>query len=138
MGSIRPHGELETLLQKSFEEAGLDFRVQSAATEIIGTEVSTAPSQPAESGGSSNLVVGIAATGVLAILAGAVMLCMWRRRSIRSMACKAKSEKVQETNVVVATVEGIATKDKDLSGTDVDVASVSTGTPSTNDDTIEP
>merc|ERR1739845_143469 len=50
--TIRPQGELETMLQKSFEEAGLDFQVQSAATEIISSEVSTSSSQPAESGGS--------------------------------------------------------------------------------------
>lgn len=130
--------ELEKALQEAFVEAGLDFQVQKAAVVITSNAVSTSSSQGDDIYGFSQLSIACMASGLAVICTCTVLLCLWRRRSARSLATAVDSKNPGENNLVVAPVVAVVTKDKDLSEIDADLASISTGTPSSHGEASEP
>jgi len=126
--------ELEKALLQSFEKAGLDFNVESATVVITSAEGPASSPQGDKRLGFSK--VGIALTGGIVLFCTCTaMLCMWRRRCTRKATF---GDKAVANNLVVAPVVGVVMKEKDLSEIDFDLASVSTGAPSTHDDISEP
>lgn len=137
-GKANPsRGVLEKALQESFGKAGLDLQVQSAAVEITSAGVSASSSQSGKDDGPRKFAVLVAIIGVVAC-ACAATLCLVRRRSARSAAAKECGDSVGEDPTVVVSNQINEIKEKHLSETDVDLASVSTGTPSTHSEVSEP
>jgi hypothetical protein len=126
---VPTQSDLSQTLQQSFAKAGLDFQVQSAAVVITSSEFS----EPDRS--EQNDVVEL---DVLFIAGGLIMLC-----SCVAMLCLCKRQHSRANNVpkheVSANVIHIApvviAKSYDVSDKDdkdLDLASVSTGTPSSS------
>jgi len=128
--------QLEMVLQQSFAKAGLDFQVQSATVAITSTEVSRPSSMKKERSGRRSHVLGAAIGGGLVFLlctcSAFVFMCV-RRRS----ATKASAAMQGASNFCVAPVLGVPCEDNDKGKPDIDLDSISTGTPGTNDDIPE-
>merc|ERR1711865_561535 len=133
MGSRQPSGkasssqaQLKGALQESFAKAGFDFQVQSATVAINSSEpaMTFSPVLP--------LMVAAIAAGLILCTCGTLLcMCMRKRSRSATKATAAKSE------LCVAPVYGVPCKDNDKSDADIDLASISTGTPSTNDNLSE-
>lgn len=121
--------ELSQALQQSFAKAGLDFDVLSAAVVITSSEWEPSESKPDEE--ESMIMVGVLLIvgGLIMICTCAAMFCLCRRR--RSGANKmAKPEGSLNAIHTAPTIIAKPAKGHDLSEKDLDLASVSTGTPS--------
>lgn len=121
--------ELSQALQQSFAKAGLDFDVLSAAVVIASSEWE--PSEPKRDEEESMIMLGVLliAGGLIMTCTCAAIFCLCRRR--RSGANKmAKPEGSLNTIHTASTIIAKPAKGHDLSEKDLDLASVSTGTPS--------
>jgi len=121
--------ELSQALQQSFAKAGLDFDVLSAAVVIASSEWE--PSEPKRDEEESMIMLGVLliAGGLIMTCTCAAIFCLCRRR--RSGANKmAKPEGSLNTIHTAPTIIAKPAKGHDLSEKDLDLASVSTGTPS--------
>lgn len=121
--------ELSQALQQSFAKAGLDFDVLSAAVVITSSEWEPSESKPDEE--ESMIMVGVLLIvgGLIMTCTCAAMFCLCRRR--RSGANKmAKPEGSLNAIHTAPTIIAKPAKGHDLSEKDLDLASVSTGTPS--------
>jgi len=136
--AIQSEPALKRILQQSFEKAGLDLQVQSAEVVIGGQAATTSSAHHRAPGDVIKIAVGILAFGLVFICACASFRCMRRRRSSRAAPVQALGKESGDNNMVVTPVEVLTIKEKQPLEADSDLASASTGTPSSNGDFSEP
>jgi len=130
--AISSQEQLKEALQESFAKAGFDFQVQSATVAITSTE--PAHTRSGDKRHAPPFLIGAAAIAAgLILCSGGTLLYMCLRKSSRS-ATKATAAK---NELCVAPVIGVPCTDNDKCDTDIDLVSISTGTPSTNDNLSE-
>lgn len=122
------NAQLKEALQHSFAEAGFDFQVQSARVVISSSEPMSA-----RSGNQHRLAgfltIGAIAAGLIFCLCGSLLWFCLRR--IRPSALKPSEP---NSDLGVTPVYGVPCKDDEKCDIDIDLASISTGTPSTTED----
>merc|ERR1711865_598598 len=126
--AISSQAQLKEALQESFAEAGFDFQVQSATVAITSTQRHAGDKRHAP----RLLVVAAIAAGLILCTCGTLLyMCLRKRSRSATKAAAANNE------LCVAPVIGVPCKDNDKCDADIDLASISTGTPSTNDNLSE-
>merc|ERR1719460_2389714 len=126
---VPTQSDLSQTLQQSFAKAGLDFQVQSAAVVITSSEFSE-PDR-SEQNDVLELDVLFIAGGLIMLCSCVAMLCLCKRQ--HSRANNVPKHEVSANVIHIAPV--VIAKSYDLSekdDKDLDLASVSTGTPSSS------
>lgn len=131
--------KLEKALQESFTRAGFDFNVFSATIVTSSTEVPASSSQDGRLDQLSKGIIGVLATCLVLISVAFLVWRWWAARRattpvvVIDLKENVSSEKIGNDNLAMV----IAVKEKDSFEND-DLASVSTGTPSSCCNALSP